>query len=144
MLAEPQATSADLLFDLSGIRVRVSAWFWLAAGLLGWNVCQSFALGDQRLLLQIIWANKTVLTHAVFKSLGDHFRGDNIFILRRQSSWANADTLVKFVRLLSQVSEPLAQHRHVVLTLDACPVHLSARVARARVPASSSILCQLT
>ena len=30
MLAEPQATSADLLFDLAGIRVRVSAWFWLA------------------------------------------------------------------------------------------------------------------
>lgn len=38
MLSEPQATSADLLFDLAGIRVRVSAWFWLAAGLLGWNV----------------------------------------------------------------------------------------------------------
>ena len=51
MLSEPQATSADLLFDLAGIRVRVSAWFWLAAGLLGWNVCQSFTLGDQRLLL---------------------------------------------------------------------------------------------
>ena len=52
-------------------------------------------------------------------------RGDNIFILRRQSSWANADTLVEFVRLLAKVLEPLAQHRHVVLTLDACPVHFS-------------------
>jgi stage IV sporulation protein FB len=54
MLAEPQATSADLLFDLAGIRVRVSAYFWLAAGLLGWNVCQGFSLGDQRLLLQML------------------------------------------------------------------------------------------
>ena len=72
-----------------------------------------------------------MLTHAVFNALGGHVRGDNIFILRRQSSWANADTLVEFVRLLSKVLEPLAQRRHVVITLDACPVHLSARVARA-------------
>jgi Zn-dependent protease len=71
MLAEPQATAADLLFDLSGIQVRVSAWFWLAAGLLGWNVCQSFALGDQRLLLQmlVMWIG------VVFVSLLAHEMG---------------------------------------------------------------------
>ena len=67
-------------------------------------------------------------------------RGDNIFILRRQSSWANADTLVDFVRLLARVLAPLAQHRHVVLTLDACPVHLSERVARACARASIFLL----
>ena len=57
MLSEPQDTPADLLFDLAGIRVRVSAWFWLAAGLLGWNACQSLSLGDQRILVQllVIW-----------------------------------------------------------------------------------------
>jgi Zn-dependent protease len=54
MLAEPQATSADLLFDLAGIRVRVSAWFWLAVGLLGWNACSSLSLGDQRLFVQML------------------------------------------------------------------------------------------
>ena len=48
MLAEPQDTAADLSFSLAGIRVRVSAWFWLAAALIGWNVCQSYARGDQR------------------------------------------------------------------------------------------------
>ena len=52
----------------------------------------------QRVLPQIFLANNTVLTHAVFNSLGGHLRGDSIFILRRQSSWANADTLVDFVR----------------------------------------------
>ena len=36
-LAEPQPTSADWHFEVAGIRVRVSAWFWLAAALLGWN-----------------------------------------------------------------------------------------------------------
>ena len=51
MLAEPQETGADWSFTLFGIRVRVSAWFWAAAGLLGWNVCQSIAQGDQRMLL---------------------------------------------------------------------------------------------
>jgi hypothetical protein len=64
-------------------------------------------------------------------------RGDNIFILRRQRMWANADTLVDLVRFLAKVLEPLAQHRHVVLTLDACPVHFTEkRVARACARAS--------
>ena len=40
----------------------------------------------QRLLPQIMLANKTVLTHVVFNALGGHSRGNNIFILRRQSS----------------------------------------------------------
>ena len=55
-------------------------------------------------------------------------------MLKRQSSWANADTLVEFVLLLSKVLEPLAQHRHVALTLDVCPV--SERVVRACVRGS--------
>ena len=61
-----------------------------------------------------------------------------MFILRRPSSWANADTLIEFVRLLSKVLEPFAQQRHVVLTLGACPVHLSEKVARACARASIS------
>ena len=74
MLSEPQATSADLLFDLAGIRVRVSAWFWLAAGLLGWSVCQSFSLGDQRLLVQmlVIWISVvfvSILVHEMGHAL---------------------------------------------------------------------------
>ena len=80
---------------------------------------------------EVLLANKTVWTHAGFNPLGGHLRGDHIFILRRQSSWANADTLVDFVRFLAKVLEPIAQHLHVVLTLDAGPVHLSERVARA-------------
>ncbi|MGI9176486.1 MAG: metalloprotease [Pirellulales bacterium] len=68
MLAEPQATSVDLLFDLAGVRVRVSAWFWAAAALLGWSVCQSYSLGDQRRLLQmlVIWVGvvfASILVH---------------------------------------------------------------------------------
>ena len=85
----------------------------------------------QRVLPQIILANKAVMTRADFLALGGHLRADNIFLLRRKSSWANTKTLVEFVELLSKLLEPLAQQRHVILTLDACPVHLGEKVARA-------------
>ena len=57
MLADPQPTASDLEFDLAGIRVRVSVWFWLAAALLGWGACQALAGGDQRAILQflVVW-----------------------------------------------------------------------------------------
>ena len=56
-LAAPQPTPADLQFSLAGIAVRVSAWFWVAAALLGWGICQAFSEGDQRALLRylIVW-----------------------------------------------------------------------------------------
>ena len=60
-----------------------------------------------------------------FNALGGHFRGDNIFILKLQSSCANADTLVEFVRLLSKVLEPLAQRRRVVLAAQMGGDHTS-------------------
>lgn len=70
-LAEPQPTPADLRFPLSGIAVRVSAWFWVAAALLGWNVCQSLAHGDQRMLVRYLVAWVAV----VFVSLLVHEMG---------------------------------------------------------------------
>lgn len=48
---EPQPTQADLNFRLLDIPVRVSVWFWAAAALLGWNISQAFAGGNQRQLL---------------------------------------------------------------------------------------------
>ena len=70
-LAEPQPTSADLHFTVRGIPVRVSAWFWVAAALLGWSVCQSMAQGDQRELLRylLVWVG------VVFVSLLVHEMG---------------------------------------------------------------------
>jgi len=56
ILAEPQPTPADLEFSLAGVPVRVSAWFWVAAALLGWNVCQTLAGSDQRELLRLLVA----------------------------------------------------------------------------------------
>ena len=71
MFAAPQTTPADLDFELLGIRVRVSAWFWVSALLFGWAVCQALSGGDQRtqLLLLAIWAA------AVFVSILVHELG---------------------------------------------------------------------
>ena len=66
-----------------------------------------------------------------YAALGGNARADNIFVLRRKSSWANVGTLLEFVLLLSKILEPVAQTRHIILTLDACPVHLADRVAMA-------------
>jgi stage IV sporulation protein FB len=120
MLAEPQATSADLLFDLAGIRVRVSAWFWLAAGLLGWEVCRAFSLGDQRLLVQMLvtWIGvvfASILVHELghafaYRTFGQaahivlyHFGG-----LAIPEIWGRRH-LRPFQRMLVSLAGPLAQ-----------------------------------
>lgn len=120
MLAEPQTTSADLEFDLAGIRVRVSAWFWLASALLGWSVCQAFSGGDQRMLLQmlVIWIGVVFLSilvhemgHALaYRGFGQaahvvlyHFGG-----LAVPEAWGRRH-LRPFERLLVSAAGPLAQ-----------------------------------
>lgn len=55
-LSEPAPTSADMRFTLAGIPVRVSAWFWVGAALLGWGMCQWLSRGDQRELLRLLVA----------------------------------------------------------------------------------------
>ena len=51
LLAEPQSTSADFHFHIGRIPVRVTGWFWPAAGLFGWGLAQSLAGDDTRTLL---------------------------------------------------------------------------------------------
>ena len=73
-LAEPQPTPADLEFSLARVPVRVSAWFWVAAALLGWNVCQALSGGDQRELLRLLvaWVG-VVLVSLLVHELGHAF-----------------------------------------------------------------------
>jgi hypothetical protein len=85
-LAEPQPTSADWHFEVAGIRIRVSAWFWLAAALLGWNACRSMAGGDQRLLLQMlgIWIGVvfvSILVHEMGHALAYRAFGQGAHIV---------------------------------------------------------------
>jgi stage IV sporulation protein FB len=120
MLSEPQTTSADLQFNLLGIRVRVSAWFWLAAALLGWQACQGLSHGDQRLMMQllVIWIGVVLVSilvhemgHALaYRTFGQaahvvlyHFGG-----LAVPEAWGRRH-LRPLQRLLVSAAGPLAQ-----------------------------------
>jgi Zn-dependent protease len=140
LLSEPQETNADLRFEIAGFRVRVSAWFWLAAVLLGWNVCQAYSRGDQRALVQflVIWTGTvfiSILVHELghalaFRAFGQgahiviyHFGG-----LAIPEVWGRRMSLRPIQRLVVSAAGPLAQ-----LALAAAVV-LVLRVAGREVP----------
>jgi stage IV sporulation protein FB len=121
LLAEPQPTPADVHFEIAGIPIRVSGWFWVGATLLGFGICQSFAAGDQRALLGylIVWIG-TVLVSLIVHELGHalafrffgqpaqiviyHFGG-----LAIPSAWGRRHSLRPLERLLVSAAGPAAQ-----------------------------------
>ncbi|MFM9060034.1 MAG: site-2 protease family protein, partial [Planctomycetaceae bacterium] len=120
LIAEPQPTPADLHFELAGIRVRVSPWFWPGAAFFGWRVCQMLSGGDQRAMLQylVIWIGVVLVSllvhelgHALaFRNFGQpahvvlyHFGG-----LAIPTTW-NRRHLRPLQRLLVSAAGPLAQ-----------------------------------
>lgn len=66
LLGEPQSTQADLNFSLFGLHVRVSAFFWLTALVLGWRLAQR----DVRLL--VLWV-AAVFVSILIHELGHAF-----------------------------------------------------------------------
>ena len=121
LLAEPQPTPADWQFELAGIRVRVSAWFWLAAALLGWGICQSLARGDQRALIGylILWAGVvliSILVHEMGHALAYRFFGQGAHIviynfggLAIPEMWGRPVRLKPIQRMVVSAAGPLAQ-----------------------------------
>ena len=121
LLAEPQETGADWRFELFGIRVRVSVWFWLAAVLLGWNVCQALSAGDQRRLLQMlaIWVGVvfgSILVHELGHALAYRLFGQGAQIvlyhfggLAIPEAWGRRRHLRPLERLLVAAAGPAAQ-----------------------------------
>ncbi len=121
LLAEPQPTPADWQFEIAGIPVRISAWFWLGAALLGWGICQAFARGDQRSLIGylIMWAVVvlvSILVHEMGHALAFRYfgQGSHIVIyhfggLAIPDTWGRRATLRPFQRLLVSAAGPVAQ-----------------------------------
>jgi Zn-dependent protease len=127
LLAEPQDSGADWRFELLGIPVRVSVWFWPAAALLGWNACQSLAEGDQRtlILMLAIWIGAVLVSilvhefgHALaYRAFGQgadvvlyHFGG-----LAIPRAWGRRSHLRPLQRLLVAAAGPFAQLAFVVI-----------------------------
>ena len=121
LLSEPQDSGADWHFELLGIRVRVSVWFWLAAALLGWNVCQAYSAGDQRMLLQMlaIWIGvvfASILVHEFGHALAYRGFGQGAHVvlyhfggLAIPEFWGRRVHLRPLQRLLVSAAGPAAQ-----------------------------------
>jgi len=120
-LAEPQPTPADLRFPVRGIPVRVSAWFWVAAALLGWNVCQGLADGDQRELLRYLaaWVGvvfASILVHEMGHALAYRMFGQSAHVvlyhfggLAIPDQWGRRGARRPIERLIVSAAGPLAQ-----------------------------------
>jgi stage IV sporulation protein FB len=121
LLSEPQPTSADWQFELAGIQVRVSPWFWLASTLFGFGTCQSFAQGDQRALIGylILWVGVvlvSILVHELGHALTFRFFGQSAHIviyhfggLAIPEFWGRRVSLRPVQRMLVSAAGPLAQ-----------------------------------
>lgn len=121
LLAEPQETGADLHFEVAGIRVRVSAWFWVAAVLLGWSGCQWWAGNDQRALVQYlaVWSAVvfvSILVHELGHALAYRFFGQGAHVvlyhfggLAIPDAWGRRVHLRPAARLLVSAAGPAAQ-----------------------------------
>jgi Zn-dependent protease len=121
ILAEPQPTPADLRFTLGEIPVRVSVWFWPATALFGLSLCQAFARGDQRALLQYlaIWIAVvfvSILTHEMGHALAYRAFGQRASVvlyhfggLAIPTPWGRRGHLRPWQRLVVSAAGPLAQ-----------------------------------
>ena len=120
-LAAPQPTPADLQFSLAGVAVRVSAWFWVAAALLGWGICQAFAEGDQRVLLRylIVWIAVvfvSILAHEMGHALAYRRFGQSAHVvlyhlggLAIPDAWGGRGARRPAERLVVSAAGPLVQ-----------------------------------
>ena len=121
MLAEPQPTPADIDFQLVGIPVRISGWFWVGAVVLGWGACQGFARGDQRGLLHYlaIWIASvlvSLLVHEMGHALAYRRFGQSARIvlshfggLAIPGGWDRGRRLRPWERFVVSAAGPVAQ-----------------------------------
>lgn len=84
----------------------------------------------QRTLPQVIVGNDRVVAATVAAEFQASQTG-NVFLLRRKSAWVNSSTLVRIIALLAAAVAPLLSTRHIIFSMDACPVHLVPEVMRA-------------
>lgn len=119
--AEPGAGSRVEVLTNVSLRAQRGAFSFVAV------VCDDPEI--QRKLPQFIIASEKLLptdAAAAFPAAA----WPNIVLLRRRSAWLDATSFCEVLRRLSAAVRSQAPGRHCVLSMDACPVHLSPRVLR--------------
>ena len=85
----------------------------------------------QPLLPQFVVANKRFLPAPGADRRVIGWRVGRLRVLRANSAWLTGPLLVRLLNEVGQALEPVASTRHVLFSMDACPVHLSHRVLQA-------------
>jgi hypothetical protein len=83
----------------------------------------------QGLLPQVFLSNEHLLTEAEVDEL-NLATADNVFFVRRKSSWVNNEILVKILRLLKASLGKVADTHRIVLSMDVYKAHLHVNVVR--------------
>lgn len=84
----------------------------------------------QERLPQVLVSNRRLVPTTAAEEFAAE-RLDQVFLLRQRSSWVQARTLAGIVRLLGACLEPVAAGKFFILSMDACPVHITPLVLRA-------------
>ena len=84
----------------------------------------------QERLPQVLVSNARLVPETAAREFAAD-RSDRVFLLRQKSSWVQAKTLARIVRLLGACLQPVAAGKFFILSMDACPVHITGVVLRA-------------
>ncbi len=85
----------------------------------------------QGILPQVIIGNERSLSLRDHTALSVGLTGSPLQLWRRKSAWCNADAIADWVSLLGKTLAPFRLSRYFILSVDACPTHLTETVARA-------------
>lgn len=81
----------------------------------------------QHMLPQVLMVTKKLLTVAAATEIKDRCP-PNVYLKHGDSAWNNADLMVELIVLLALIFAPLRDTIDLVLTFDACRVHLARKV----------------
>ena len=85
----------------------------------------------QPLLPQFVVGNRHLLPAPGPNAGVRSWRVGCLQVLREDSAWLTAPLLVRILGQVGRALQPVAATRHVLFSMDACPVHLSPRVLQA-------------
>lgn len=84
----------------------------------------------QALLPQVVVVNEKSIGKREFEELREQYRGTRAHLVRRKSAWADGALLADWVKTLGAALAPVEPGSWIILTMDACPTHMTNSVIR--------------